>query len=353
VKERYPKWKRSLYVELAKPTRINMEVDRWEKSLDRLVRVGLIAVVAVVYFLCGFYTVEPHQQAIEERFGRPLQTDRPLGPGLHYRLPWPIEKVKKLDTKRVERIVIGSEISPESRMYLWTNVHYIREFNLLSGENIFVDTGMILHYRISSPYRYLYTSSSPVDVMKELSYGVLLNELAKSEFFKLVTTARDSTEIQLTEEINRALAPYDLGLEIVSVNLRDVHPPTNVAPDFEGVVSAAVDYETYINEAHGYGNFLIPEARGEAAVMIENARAKKNELIHKSSGESDRFSRNLTEYRRAPTVNRHRYFLEAVEEVLPNREKYIVPPEASENAIDLYLIMDSPPKQEFGGMMPQ
>jgi membrane protease subunit HflK len=353
MRERYPKWKRIAYGKLARVSRINAEIDGWEVRVDRLVRVGIILLIVVGYFLSGFYTVEPYQLAIEQRFGEPLQTEEPLGPGLHYRLPWPIDTVTKLDSRRVERIVIGTEISPESKMYLWTNVHYIREFNLLSGENIFVDTGMIIHYRISSPYEYLYVSSAPVDVMRELSYGVLLKEIAKSEFFDLVTTRRDSTEAELAGRINNALRPYRLGLEIVSVNLRDIHPPTNVAPDFEGVVSAAVDYETYINEAHGYGNFLIPEARGEAAVMIEEAKAKKNELVHKSTGESNRFSNNLAEYRRAPTVNKHRYFLETAEQVLSDREKYIVPPETSDDAIDLYLIMDSPASQDFGGAMTQ
>jgi membrane protease subunit HflK len=145
-------------------------------------------------------------------------------------------------------------------------------------------------------------------------------------------------------------------VELVSANLRDLHPPTSVAADFQEVVIATVDYQTYISEAHGYANDLLPRARGEAEVMRSQAAAKKNQKVLVGKGERERFFRILEQYRKAPELTKRRLLLERVETILPAREKYIVPPEAAEGAVDLLLILNPPDLekkiQTGGGVVP-
>jgi membrane protease subunit HflK len=338
--ESYPRFKNNLYNRLGRLFRIPPESPDLDRRVGRILSLTFILLAAAIYILSGLFTVEAHQQAIVERFGRPLQKDTPLGPGLHYCLPWPIDKVKKVDSRRVNRMVVGSELSPESNILLWTNIHYIREFNVLSGENIFMDVGMIIQYRIADPYNYIYTEREPEKLLSALAYSVLLETCARWTFFNLVTVDRDKVEQLIMEELKAELESYHLGLELVSVNLRDLHPPTNVAPDFEDVVSATIDYQTYINEAHGYANDLIPRARGQAEVMRQKARAKKKTMKLQGKGEAERFLSNLEQYKKYPFNTRRRMLLETVEEVLPGREKYIFPPEAAEGAVDLFLLMN-------------
>jgi membrane protease subunit HflK len=211
---------------------------------------------------------------------------------------------------------------------------------VLSGENIFIDFGMVLEYRVADPHSYLYSAKNPEGILREAAYGVLLRTVAHRTFFELVTTDRDRLEQAIGEEIARELVPYSTGVELVSANLRDLHPPTGVAADFQEVVIATVDYETYINEAHGYSNDLLPRARGQAEVMRSDAAAKKNNRILVGKGERERFLKVWEEYRKAPELTRRRLLLERVERILPGREKYIVPPEAAEGAVDLLLILN-------------
>ena len=253
-------------------------------------------------------------------------------------------------------MVVGSEISPESTVLLWTNIHYIQDFNVLSGENIFIDVGMVLEYRVGDPHAYLYSTKNPEGILREVAYGVLLRTVAQRTFFELVTTDRDRLEKAIWEEIARELEPYSTGVELVSANLRDLHPPTSVAADFQEVVIATVDYETYINEAHGYANDLLPRARGQAEVMRSDAAAKKNRKILIGKGERERFFKTWEEYRRAPELTKRRLLLERLEAILPGREKYIVPPEAADGAVDLLLILNpadmKKTSQTSGGVAP-
>ncbi len=339
-KQSFPRFKQRIYIGLARWFRIAPESPDLDRQVGRILTAILLILALGIYLITGLFTVNAHQQAIVERFGLPLQKDEPLGPGLHYCLPWPVDKVRKVDALRVKRIVVGSELAPDSNVLLWTNIHYIHEFNILSGENIFMDVSMIIQYRIADPASYLYAAKSPEGILRELGYAVLIQTMAHRTFFELITTDRDYVEDLIMGQIAGELASYKVGLELISVSLRDLHPPTNVAPDFEEVVSAAVDFETYINEAHGYANDLIPRARGQAKVIKHKARANKKMLKLRGKGESESFLKIWNEYRKAPWLTRRRLILETMDSVLAGREKYILPPGAAEGAVDLFLIMN-------------
>ena len=315
----------------------------WRGKLPRWRLRGILFLV-LLYVCSGIYAVQPYQKAFVERFGKPRVEQGTVGPGLHYHLPWPVERVRLVDAMRVRRLVIGSEVSPETDMALWTNKHYIKEFNLLTGENIFVDTSAVVNYRISSVFDFLYQSTTPETLLEKIGYSVLLREMAGSRFFNMVTTGRDTLEQRLTEGIQKAAGRLKMGLRVLSVDLRDIHPPTRVAKHFEEVVGAAVDYETFINEAKGYRNGLLPEANAEGSAMKGEAAARSRELVLKSQGESRRFLSHLKEYKRAPAFHRYRYLMEAAETCLPRAEKVLVPGPCGGAAVDLFVFEEVPGK---------
>lgn len=335
-RESYPQFKQRIYSIVAMRLRIPPSAPDVNRRVGRILSFALLLTVIIIYFVTGFFTVDACQAAIVERFGFPLQKERALGPGLHYRLPWPIDKVRKVNSMRVRQMVVGSEIAQDSKVLLWTNIHYVREFNILSGENIFVDVSMILQYNIEDAYQYLYATKNPEGILRELGYSALLKTMAHHTFFDVVTTDRDKVEDIIFRQISAELKHFNVGLKLISVNLRDLHPPTNVASDFEEVISASVDYETYINEARGYYNDLIPRARGQAMVMTQQANAEKKALALHGKGESQLFLKILSEYQKAPRLTRTRFFLETMDSVLAGKEKYILPPEAARGAVDIF-----------------
>jgi Co/Zn/Cd efflux system component len=152
-----------------------------------------IVVTFGVYLASGFFSVQAHEKAIVERLGRPLNLEKPLDPGLHWRWPRPIDRVRKVDVARVRALNVGSAVSPERRTVLWTNQHYVEQFNVLSGENIFVDVGVVLHYRVSDPVAWLYTVSDPESVLSSVAYSELTEELSGLRFLETITTGRTAS----------------------------------------------------------------------------------------------------------------------------------------------------------------
>ena len=332
---------------LAKKLRFSGTEPEQIKKAENLSVLAVLILIILLWFLNGIYLLAPYQKAVVERLGRPLKIQPPIGAGIHYALPFPIDRVRKIDALRVRRTVIGTEVSPESRMLLWTNIHYLREHNVLTGDRIFVDCGLVVHWRISDPYQYLYGNADPERLLETSSYQALLKEFAQKDFFEILIFQRKELEEKLFQEIKKALEQGKTGIEVLAVDLRDIHPPTTVAPDFEEVVSAMVDYQTFINQAIGYENGLIPRTRGEAVGMLSQAKAGRTLRVLKMKGEKERLRLNHRAYRFSPFVYRLVVWLETLEQVLAGREKYLVPAEAGEGALELYLMME-PSKTKSG-----
>ncbi len=327
---------------IAKMRGLSLDDPDYLSQAASTLRRAVLLLLAVAYLASGVFTLKPNEKAVVERFGRPL-SGTSINPGIHYRLPWPIDRTRKVDATTVRRLVIGSEISPESKVLLWTNIHYLQEYNVLTGENIFMDIGVTVHYRVKNPYEYLYNVREAEALLKEAAYGIAFEIMATRRFFYVVTEGRNEVEKELREALISALEPFNTGIEIVDVTLRDLHPPTAVAGDFEDVVSATIDHQKYISEAEGYRNDLIPKARGESKSKAIAAEAYKANLELKAVGETSRFLNNLTGYQISPVIMRARLYIETMEQVLSNKEKYIFPADAatSSGVVELYLLDES------------
>ena len=79
-----------------------------------------------------------------------------------------------------------------------------------------------------------------------------------------------------------------------------------------------------INEAQGYRNAVIPEARGQAAQIVRASEAYREEKINRAEGDSQRFILQYNEYKKAPNITRKRIYLETMEEVFRDMNKVII-----------------------------
>ena len=104
-----------------------------------------------------------------------------------------------------------------------------------------------------------------------------------------LTTGKAEIQVLAKDQIQVLLERYDSGLQVVQIQLQDVHPPEQVEAAFKDVVSAREDKERMINEAQGYRNAVIPEARGQAAKIIREAEGYRERVIKTAEGDANRF----------------------------------------------------------------
>ena len=210
-----------------------------------------------------------------------------------------------------------------------------RESLMLTGDENIVDAEMIVQYRIKDPMAYLFNFIKPEITVREASEASLRTVVGRHNIDEALTSGKFMIQEETKSLVQSILDKYESGILVVAVQLQDVSPPKQVIASFKDVASAKEDKNRMINQAEGYRNDIIPKARGEAQAEIREAEGYKEARIARSEGDVAKFSAVLKEYRKAKGVTETRMYLETVEEILPNREKIIVPDSENGNLINL------------------
>ena len=281
---------------------------------------ALIAlVIAGVVGWFGFLvTVKADQVGIVLRFGEYV---RQLPPGLHFRLPYPIEEVELPQVTRLNRVEIGMRSAEGSGL----SVRDVPEESLmLTGDENIVDIDFVVVWKISDAPDYLFKIQNPQGSVKDVSESSMREIIGQSDIEPILTSSRAETEGKVQKLIQRILDGYQAGIEIVEVQLQKVDPPAQVIDAFRDVQAARADEERLQNEAQAYANRIVPEARGEAERILQSAQGYRDRVIAEAKGEAERFEKVLEEYAKAPEVTRKRIFIDTMQEVLSNTDKIII-----------------------------
>ena len=297
---------------------------------EKLLTLGILPIfgIALIFWLfTGVYTVGPDEVGVVQRFGK---YDRTVQSGLNYHMPFPIETVKTPKVTEVKRIEVGFRTVGKNQ---YRTVE--RESLMLTGDENIVDAELIVQYKIKEPINYLFNFIGPELTMREAAEASLRTVVGRHNIDEALTSGKLMIQEETKELLQSILDKYETGAQVVAVQLQDVSPPKQVIDAFKDVASAKEDKNRMINEAEGYRNDIIPKARGEAQAMIREAEGFRESRIAMAEGDVAKFKAILKEYSKAKDVTRERLYLEAMEEILPGLEKYIVPNGEDGNLLNL------------------
>ncbi|RFA30465.1 HflK protein [Alkalilimnicola ehrlichii] len=290
----------------------------------------LIGILLVVWLLSGIYIIDEGKRGVVLRFGAYQTT---VDPGLHWRIPYPIDEVRIVDIETVRSIEIGYEVLPGGR----TRERLNEALMLTSDENI-VNVHLAVHYQVSDPEQYLFEFRDPDGTVKELAESAIREIVGKRQLDYVLTEGREEVAASAHELIQEVLDEYKIGLNVNRVAIQDVQPPEEVQGSFADAIRAREDEQRFINEARAYRNEVLPRADGEAARQLEEALGYRDRVIARAEGESARFLALLTEYQRAPGVTRERLYIDALEQVLQRSSKIFIDVENGQPL--MYLPLD-------------
>ncbi len=289
----------------------------------------LLTIAVAVWLLTGIYIVAADQQGVVRRFGAFV---RVTSPGIHYRLPWPIERVDRVAVSTVRRAEVGFRTIDPGPPARYRDMP--EESQMLTGNLNIVKVDLIIQYRIIDPVKFLFkvrdieATSRPIE-------AALRQVVGKHEIDEILTAGKGEIQVETMELLQRILDSYNSGLNIVAVQLQDVHPPDAVVDAFKDVASAREDREKLINEAEAYRSDVIPRVRGKAAQLVKGAEAYASERVAKAEGDASNFNQVLNQYHQAKDVTRKRMLLETLEEILPGLKKFIIKSDKNGGLINL------------------
>jgi membrane protease subunit HflK len=285
-----------------------------------------IAVLVALWGLSGVYTVEPDEKAVVLRFGKVHSI---VDPGLHYHLPSPIEIPLIRSVTQVYRDEIGFRTVDPGPPARYSK--RAKESLMLTGDENIIDVEMVVQYRIVDVKKTLFAAEG-LGVFERGSFGLvhdaaeaaLRQVIGRHSIDEALTEGKLEIQIEIKDKLQELFEVYDCGLAVETVQLQTVSAPEQVDAAFKDVASAKEDRERLVNEARGYQNEVIPQARGEAQRILRAAEAYQVERVRAAQGEADRFKQVYAEYRDAPAVTETRLYLETMERILPKMKKTII-----------------------------
>jgi modulator of FtsH protease HflK len=309
-------------------------VRRGLKSAIRNPRSAIL--LFAIYLLSGVYFVAPEQQAVVTRFGR--VTAKGVGPGMHYSLPWPVERVTKLKALETKRLTVGIEMPDPvlGRTASAVPLEY------LTGDQNLVTVQMTVQYAVKDPAAYLFRSQDATGTIARAVESAFAETIAGQGVDGLLTTGRIAVQNTMLGRSREILDVYGGGVFIGAIHIESVTPPAEVADAFREMISARADRDRIINEARGYTSDAVAKAQGEADKLRSDAEGYRQQRVNEAEGDAARFTKLLAESGRAKAITEQRLYLETMEEILPRVKKVIVDSRGPKSLMDLGIIRPNP-----------
>ena len=313
------------------PTKPQKKKPDFKRAGKTVLVVSLALILMILAGTC-FYTVDDKQQAVVTTFGKVTDiTDA----GVHFKLPFGIQKVEKVDVNVYQKIELGYDSNSSGYS---TNSD---ESTMITGDYNIVNVDFFVEYKISDPVQYLYSSNDPELILKNLIQSQIRNVVGSSTVDAVLTDGKENIQMQVKDLVTQILSEYDIGLTLVDVRIQDAEAPTQeVIEAFKAVETAKQRAEAVINDAKAYQNAQIPQAQAQADQAIQNAEYLKQKRINEAVEQVAMFSAMYEEYARNPAITKSRMYYEAIQEILPGVKLYINTAQGGDD-VQMLLPLDS------------
>ncbi|MFQ5353784.1 MAG: FtsH protease activity modulator HflK [Thermodesulfobacteriota bacterium] len=318
--------------------------DFFKDFKQRVPALGIVIVAIGIIFIAinSFYTVGPEEVGVIRRFGKVVKT---TAPGPHFMIPL-VDNVLKPQVTKVHRIEVGFKTIDPGPPARYTTID--QEALMLTGDENIVAVEFIIQFKIKDAVGFLFNVRNQRKTIRDAAEAAMREVVGKTRIDDILTQGRLEVQQEIRVLLQKILDSYNTGISIVAVQLQDVLPPREVIAAFKDVASAREDREKAVEQAEGYRNDIIPKAKGGAEKIINAAEAYKEANINKAKGDVSRFLQVLTEYRKARDITQKRIFIETMEEVLGDMDKYIVDEELQKNLLP-YLPLGNKGNLSKGG----
>jgi regulator of protease activity HflC (stomatin/prohibitin superfamily) len=308
----------------------------------------LLGQVAVLFLSTSFVIVQSGEQALLERFGEPVAGREIIGPGLHLKLPWPVDKVYRYRTEEIQTVNIGvpdeneKEEKHKEKTIVWAVTHGKEEnFLVASHDSPSVETtpddsakksppvslltvSIPVQFQISNLVAWAYNNESPDELLEKLASREVVRYLVNVDLNDMMSRGRWEAAETLRERIQRAADDRQLGVRIIFVGLQDVHPPVKVAKAYESVVGAIHTAKAKILAAEADSIRTNAWAGARAFTITNQAEAERVRREVNALAQAALFTNQIPAFQAARSVYAQRAYLQTFNRAVAGARKYIL-----------------------------
>ena len=287
----------------------------------------MVAVILVAWLASGFYIVDAASRGVVLTFGRYAEE---TGPGLRWRLPWPIQTHELVNLAQVRTLEVGYRNNVRTKV--------LKESLMLTDDENIVDLQFAVQYTVKDARDYIFNVRRPDETAQQIAETAMREVIGKSKMDAILYETQVDIANKAHELMQQIHDRYGTGIAISAVTVQNAQPPEQVQAAFDDAVKANQDRERQKNEGQAYANDVIPRARGTASRLLQEADGYKQRVIANAEGEASRFKQVLGEYAKAPAITRERMYIDTMTQVLSATNKIMLDYKGAGNL--LYLPLD-------------
>ncbi len=285
----------------------------------------IVFLLVIISLPTMFYTVEPNEVGVVRRFGKFVRITQP---GLHFKLPFRIERINKVKVEYIFKEEFGFRTTHAGIKSIYSQKTYEDESLMLTGDLNVLEVEWIVQFKIKDPVKFLFNIRDQRKTLRDVSESVVREIVGDYSFNEVLTEKRLEINTLAQKKMQEILDSYGSGIQIVTVKLQDVNPPSLVQPAFNEVNQAKQEREKMINEAWQVYNQKIPKAKGDALRIVKEAEGYAQEVVNKALGDAERFNLIFSAYKSAKEVTLKRVYLDKMKEIIRRAGRvYIVDPQ--------------------------
>lgn len=287
-----------------------------------------IGAMALLYLLSGITIVKPDEAAIVLRWGRLVGATPALqqhGPGLLFAFPKPVDQIVRVQVKRVWEIPVTGLMADSGTDSFTLNP---LQGYAITGDHNIVHVNMVARYRIRNPAAWSFYGAKAEDILRVEVMAAMVRSLGEMGVDRVLSDGRKDLIASAARRVQAGLDTSGSGLELASLELTKLSPPSSLASDFDAVQSAYIDAETSKKRAQTYRESLLPESTAKADETLQTARADAASDMAAATGEGAAFRSLEKQYRANPGAIRERLYRNSVDKALGGAGKvqWIPPP---------------------------
>ena len=303
-------------------------------SLPRgIVPIAVVAALVIWSLYSAVFTVQAESVGVIQRFGH---YHGEVEPGLHFKMPFGIDRVTLVPIKRQLKAEFGFS-TPGATFTGQSSApgQWVLETTMVTGDLNTALVEWIIQFRIEVPFDFLFKVRNPGATLRDVSESVMREVIGDRTVDEVLTIGRQDIESTAQVKLQEVVNKYEMGLRIDQIQLKNVNPPEPVQASFDRVNEAQQERERMINVARGEYNKAVPRARGEADQRIQGAEGYAIQRVNRAEGDVRRFDALLAEYLKAPDITKRRLYLETLSEVLPRVRTKVIMDESASSVLPL------------------
>src|SRR6266704_5377059 len=305
------------------------------RSTSTIVKFLMGALVAAFIF-SGVFTVRPNQVAVKLRLGKPVGVgaEQLLKPGLHWKLPYPIDDVVLIPVgeshtikstagwyaQTPEDAAVGRKPQPKGMLQAGVDGY------TLTGDGNIIHARATMSYRISDPISYWFNFANATNLLQHILDNALFYASARFNADDAVFRNKLAFQEAVQARVKEMVEKLNVGVTVQPGEVRtDTDTPADVAEAFNDVTRAQNQGDIKIQEAETYARGATNRAVGEASVIVGGGITASNSLVVSVAAEADRFAKLLPRYQANPDLFKRRLLAESMERVLTNAQTGVKP----------------------------